>query len=81
MKTDKLKELDTAALQTTYKSIKVIAGLFAGILIVLFVVAIYLTFKKGFTPLIVVPIALMPILIIKVINIKNIKAELQSRQD
>jgi Na+-transporting methylmalonyl-CoA/oxaloacetate decarboxylase beta subunit len=80
MESNKLSELNTEALLKKYKLWKAMAGTLAGILLVCFIVLIYLSLKKGFSPLLIVPIALMPILILNITKINNIKKELNSRE-
>lgn len=80
MKNENLGLQNTESLQKKQKLLKMITGLLGGMLIVLLVLGIYISFKKGFSALVVVPIALMPILMLNVISIKNIGKELKSRE-
>jgi len=61
------------------KTIKGLTLAFAVVLIVLFVTIIFLTIKKGFSALSVVPIALLPILIIGLNNWNELKKEIKLR--
>lgn len=79
MKTEKLTEKTTEELKKTEKSLKAITGMLLGTLIVLFGLSLYITFTKGFTPLIIIPIALLPIGIVNFNTINNIKKEINSR--
>jgi tetrahydromethanopterin S-methyltransferase subunit E len=66
------------------KNQKTLTGVAYGLGIVLFlafVVNIFLVFKKGFSALTVVPIALLPVLILNISNLKEIKKELESRDN
>lgn len=80
MKNENLGLQDTESLQKKQKLLKMVTAMLGGMLMVLLVLAIYISFKKGFSALVVVPIALMPILMLNVISIKNIKKELTSRE-
>ncbi|GAB3796317.1 hypothetical protein GCM10028819_13700 [Spirosoma humi] len=68
-------------LQRQAKTIKVATGTLAGMLLVLLVMAIFLSIKKGFSALVIIPFALLPILITNVNSLKQIKKELESRGD
>lgn len=61
------------------KITKTSAITFMGVLIVSFVVIVSLMIKKGFTALIVTPIALLPILILLLNNWNETKKEIKSR--
>lgn len=80
MKNENLGLQDTESLLKKQKLLKMITALLGGMLFVLLVLAIYISFKKGFSALVVVPIALMPIIMLNVISIKNIQKELRSRE-
>lgn len=80
MKNENLGVQDTESLQKKQKLLKMVTAMLGGMLMVLLVLAIYISFKKGFSALVVVPIALMPILMLNVISIKNIQKELTSRE-
>jgi hypothetical protein len=71
---------DTESLNKKQKLLKMITAMLGVMLLILLVLAIYVSFKKGFSALIVVPIALMPILMLNVISIKNIQKQLRSRE-
>ncbi|MBC6110220.1 redox-active disulfide protein 2 [Pedobacter fastidiosus] len=75
----KLEELSNEELLKREKMIITVTYTLAGMLLLLFGLGIFLTFKKGFTALTVVPIALLPIVIINFGNIKKIKAERKLR--
>ena len=49
-------------------------------IIVMFISAIYVYSRKGFTITAVLPFAFMPIAIINLVNLKKIKAELELRK-
>ena len=80
MKNENLSLKDTESLNKKQKLLKMITAMLGGMLLILLVLAIYISFKKGFSALVVVPIALMPILMLNVISIKNIQKELRSRE-
>jgi Na+-transporting methylmalonyl-CoA/oxaloacetate decarboxylase beta subunit len=79
MKNQNLGLLDTETLLKKQRSLKVLTGMLAGMLIVLFTLTIFISIKKTFSPLSVVPIALLPIVILNLLNLKTIKKELDSR--
>jgi hypothetical protein len=74
-------EMSIEKLQQQAKTIKVITGMLAGMLAVLLVMAIMLSVKKGFSALVVIPFALLPIVIININSLKQIKKELESRRE
>jgi len=71
--------MSVAKLQQQAKTTKLVTGILAGMLAVLLVMAILLSIKKGFSPLVVVPFGLLPIVLINVTSLKQIKKELESR--
>lgn len=79
MSNKKYTEMSDEELLKSQKSIKTITALLAGMLLFLFAINIFLAFKKGFSALSVVPIALLPIVIININTLKEIKKELNSR--
>ncbi len=68
-------------LQQQAKTTKLVTGMLAGMLAVLLVMAILLSIKKGFSTLVVVPFGLLPIVLINVNSLKQIKKELKSREE
>ncbi|MDN3587927.1 redox-active disulfide protein 2 [Pedobacter aquatilis] len=81
MNTKKYNEMSTEELVKTEKSMKSITAMLGGALLVLIVINIFLAFKKGFSAISVVPIALIPIFIMNFGNLKAIKEELKSRDN
>lgn len=79
MKNTKLSELSTQDLINKEKSLKLLTGMLIGMLFALFVLSLYLTVTKEFSPLLIMPFALLPIVVINFSTIKNIKKELNSR--
>ncbi|RZL21375.1 MAG: redox-active disulfide protein 2 [Pedobacter sp.] len=75
----KLEALSNQELLKREKMISAVTYTLAGMLLVLFLLAIILSFAKGFSALTVVPVALMPIVLINLGSIKKIKAERKSR--
>lgn len=80
MRKQELSALSTEELQKKEKVTKGLTGMLAVALIVLFGLYLYITIQKGFTPLLILPIALMPILIVNIKNIQSIKKELERRK-
>jgi len=79
MNSKKLNEMSNEELLKQQKLLRVITYMLAGILLLLFTLTTFLSLKKGFSALSVVPIALMPIVILNLNNLKEIKKELKSR--
>jgi asparagine N-glycosylation enzyme membrane subunit Stt3 len=73
-------EMSVEKLQQQAKTIKVVTGTLAGMLLVLLVMAIMLSIKKGFSALVIIPFALLPIVVININSLKQIKKELESRR-
>lgn len=80
MRKQELSALSTEELQKKEKALKGLTGMLGGALVVLFGLYLYITIQKGFTPLLILPFALMPILIVNIKNIQNIKKELEKRK-
>ncbi len=80
MKNIKLKDLSIEDLKNKEKSLKLLTGMLIGMLIALFVLSIYTTITKEFTPLLIIPIALLPIVIMNFSTINKIKTEINSRE-
>ena len=75
----KLSEMSNEDLVKNEKKIKALAFTYAGILLIVFVVIISSIIKRGYTPLIITPIALLPILVVFLKNWSEMKKELKSR--
>jgi multidrug efflux pump subunit AcrB len=74
-----LSELSDEELLKNEKSLKTITALLLGAILVLFIINIFLAFKKGLSALSAVPIALLPIMIINFNSLKEMKEEIKSR--
>ena len=81
MKGQKLSEMSSEALLEQEKSVKVLTSMLAGALLVLVVTAVILSYKQGFTPLLIVPFALLPIVLLNLSNSRQIRKELDSRNE
>jgi len=82
MKSKNLTELSVEELLKQQKSIKVVTGMLAGMLISLLVIGIFLTFQKiSFIAFVVIPIALLPIVFLNLATLKKIKQELNLRDN
>lgn len=79
MNSKKLNEMSNQELLKQQKLLRVITYMLAGMLLLLFALTTFLSLKKGFSALSVVPIALMPIVILNLNSLKEIKKELKSR--
>jgi len=80
MKANTYKDKSTESLIKLEKTTVAVTGVFAGILTVLFVVTILLTFKQGFTPLLIIPFSLLPLLGLNMTSLKKIRQELSVRK-
>ncbi|KAF2511893.1 redox-active disulfide protein 2 [Flavobacterium foetidum] len=75
----KFNEMTSEELIKTHKTLKTVTYLFGVILFVLFVLNIFLVANKGFSASNIIPIALLPIFILNMNTLKEIKKELESR--
>ncbi len=78
-KKDSFSEMTTEDLIKKKKSTSFVTGLLAGALIGLLMIVIFQTINKGFTPLLAVPFALLPILILIYSQVRSMDKELKSR--
>lgn len=62
------------------KFLKMTVYMLGGALVLLFVLTIYNTTQKGFSALNVVPLGLLPMLILNINNLNEIRKELKSRK-
>lgn len=79
MAKENISELKTEYLIKKRKTILTVTGMLAGMLVVLFVMGIFLSIKKGFSALVVVPFGLLPIVILNYNEVSKINKELTSR--
>ncbi|GAA4151772.1 hypothetical protein GCM10022217_05890 [Chryseobacterium ginsenosidimutans] len=77
--TKSISEYTNEELINNEKKIKVLTIMLMAAIVLLFLSTIFLTFKKGFSALTVIPIALLPILIININNWNKIKKEKADR--
>ncbi len=75
----KLQEMSNEKLLEQKKAIGFLVGLLTGALLTLLAITIYISINQGFTPLLIVPFALLPILFLNVNTLRGIKKELHSR--
>ena len=81
MKKDDLTTLTEAQLVKREKTLKFTVGILAGLLIVLLVVAAYISIRdRTFNPALITPVALSAIIPISMKKIKDIRAELARRR-
>jgi len=73
-------EMSTEELIKTQKSLKIVTYLFGVVLLLLFGLNIYLIANKGFNASNVIPIALLPIFILNMNTLKEMKKELEARK-
>ncbi|WP_460977531.1 redox-active disulfide protein 2 [Spirosoma knui] len=79
MKSTRLKDMNNDALLQLEKSIKILVGVLIGALLVLLIIGIAFTLKRGFNAFIIIPFALLPIVLVNANSLKEIKKELSSR--
>jgi len=79
MKNKQLTEYTDEELISNEKKIKVLTIMLASSMIILFFTFIVLAIKKGFNPIMIIPIGLLPLLIVNITNLKNIKKEKERR--
>jgi Na+-transporting methylmalonyl-CoA/oxaloacetate decarboxylase beta subunit len=79
MNKPKLSELSNETLLKNEKILKASTYALAAVLVISFVVNIYVAVTKKFSALSVIPIAFLPILIINLNSLKEIKKEIKSR--
>lgn len=82
MRQENLTELSIDELKQKEKILKIVLGLFIGVLILLIGVVIFLLINNGLTPMtmIAVPIVLFPILLYEKKKLKDLRTEIKSRQ-
>ncbi|MET3127731.1 hypothetical protein ABID42_002850 [Arcicella rosea] len=79
LKKDNFSDMGTEDLIKKKKSTSFAFGLFVGALTVLLIITIFQTINKGVTPLLAVPFALLPLLILVYSQVSSIDKELKSR--
>lgn len=81
MKKENWSSLSTEDLNQKQKSIKSLTTMLIVTLIALFLISLFISLKKGFSPLLVIPVALLPVVSMNLNNLKNIKKEIDSRNN
>jgi len=81
MATKKLQEMSNEKLLEQKKSIGFLTGVLIGALVTLLAFTLYTSINQGFTPLLVVPLALSPIVFLNLTTLKAIKKEIQARNE
>lgn len=61
------------------KKLRILTVMLGASMVLLFFATIVLMLRKGFTPLMIVPICLLPLLIISIINWKGFEKEIKRR--
>lgn len=77
--TKSISEYTDEELINNEKKIKILTIMLMTAIVLLFLSTMFLTFKKGFSALTVIPIALLPILIININNWNKLKKEKANR--
>ncbi len=80
MKEQKLTELSINELKQKEQILIVVLNIFWVVLLLLIGVLIFMIFRNGITPLIAVPIVLIPIFLLSRKNLKSIRNEIESRK-
>ncbi len=81
MKDNKLSTKTLEELQKNKKFIKTITIMLITALSLLLVLTIYITFIKGFTPLLIIPLALSPIVLLNLNSIRSIDKAIKLREN
>ncbi|KFF06772.1 hypothetical protein [Flavobacterium reichenbachii] len=81
MGNNKFSEMTKEELIKNQKTLTGVAYGLGVMLFLCFAANIFLVFKKGFSALTVIPIALVPVLILNISSLKAIKKELESRNN
>ena len=77
-----LKEMTIAELEKQAKSLKIIALIFAILLVMLSCISVFVSIKESeFQPVSIMPIVLFPFLLILAGSIKKINSEIRSRNN
>ena len=79
MKQKSFEDMSTQELEKSKKILSVILGFLLGASLTLLVLGIYITINKGFSPVLILPIAMLPIWILNFNNLNKIKEELKKR--
>ncbi len=79
MKQKSFEDMSTEELEKSRKMLSVILGFLIGASLTLLVLGIYITINKGFSPVLIIPIAMLPIGILNFNNLNKIKEELKKR--
>ena len=79
MRINKLNHLSIDELKKKEETLKIVLTLFIVVLLILIVVLAYMVYSKGMTPMIAVPIALLPVFLQGRRSLKEIKTEIRSR--
>ena len=74
-----LSEMSLEELKNQEKKLKGAVGAFIGLILIMAVACVFLTFQQGFTVFTVLPIAFLPLVIVFANNLKKIKTEITSR--
>ena len=80
MKNTSLSEMSSDEIIKNKKTIGAATAALAGLLLFLLILSIYKWMTKDFTLQVVVPLALSPIVFLNIKKIKEMKRELQSRE-
>jgi hypothetical protein len=79
MKNKALTEISNEELLKNEKKMKALTAVFAGVLIILFATTILVTLKRGFSALVVTPIALLLLFSVTFNSWNELKKEIKSR--
>ena len=71
--------MSTEQLEKSKKILSILLGFMLGASLITFVLGIYITINKGFSPVIIIPITMLPIWILNFNNLNKIKEELKNR--
>ncbi|KOS07624.1 hypothetical protein AM493_17435 [Flavobacterium akiainvivens] len=79
MKTNKFAEMPDAKLLNLEKTVKAVLYMFAAAIVIMLITTIYTSVTRGFSAVSVLPVAFLPILLLNVNNLNEIKKEIKAR--
>jgi uncharacterized membrane protein YdbT with pleckstrin-like domain len=74
-----LNQLGIEELKKKASMLKVVVGIFSGMLILMTLIGVFLVTKQGFNVFAVLPIAFLPLLMVNLANLKKVNDELKTR--
>lgn len=79
MKQKSVENMSTEDLEKSRKMIVILLGFLLGASIILLGLGVYITINTGFSPILIIPITIIPIWLLNFHNLGKIKEELKKR--